>query len=169
MELNKKFIEEISQFETIYCHLSGGVHTSAIAYKLHDLGFENVSLIHNLTYLEYPECLEIIQKIIYDTDYSYNVIPPNLKGRRVSEIMKESFLAIPNIIEGLKTELIKTDNVRDYITCCKLLKKTSSRKWYTKKRRRFFYYFLMTCLKDHEEYKKKMRSDYITGFFKKRK
>ena len=132
MKLPKQFIEEISQFETIYCQVSGGVHTSAIAYKLYDLGFENVSLIHNQTYLEYPECLEIIQKIIYDTDYSYNVIPPNLKGRRISDIMKESFLAIPNIIEGLKTGVIRTDNVRDYITCCKLLKKTSSRKWYTK-------------------------------------
>ncbi|MFW9972798.1 MAG: hypothetical protein ACFFDF_21610 [Candidatus Odinarchaeota archaeon] len=132
MNLDNQFIEEISQFKTIYCHVSGGVHTSAIAYKLYDLGFENVSLIHNLTYLEYPECLKIIQKIIFDTDYSYNVIPPNLKGRKFSEIMKASFLAIPSVVKGLKSGIIKTNNVRDYIPCCRLLKKTSSRKWYTK-------------------------------------
>lgn len=132
MKLSEQFVEEITPFETIYCHQSGGVHTSAAAYLLKDYGFENVSLIHNLTYLEYPECLDTIQKIIYDTNYSYNVIPPNLKGKRMSEIMRESFLAIPKVRDGLKNGTIRSDNVRDHITCCKLLKKTSSRIWYTK-------------------------------------
>ena len=132
MRFNEQFIKEISGFETIYCHVSGGVHTTASAYLLKDHGFENVSLIHNLTYLEYPECLNLIQKIIFDTDYSYNVIPPNLKGKRMSEIMRESFSAIPKIKKGLEDETIKPDNVRDYITCCKIFKKTPSRIWYTK-------------------------------------
>lgn len=132
MRFNEQFIEEITPFETIYCHVSGGVHSTASAYLLKDHGFENVSLIHNLTYLEYPECLNLIQKIIYDTGYSYNVIPPNLKGKRMSEIMRESFLAIPKIKKGLENGTIKSDNVRDYIPCCKTLKKTSSRIWYTK-------------------------------------
>jgi len=132
LKLSKQFIEEITPFETIYCQQSGGIHSSAIAYLLKDYGFKNVSLIHNLTYLEYPECLNLIQRIIYDTDYSYNLIYPNLKGKRMSEIMKESFLAIPKIKKGLKDGTIKSGNVRDHITCCKFLKKTSSRIWYTK-------------------------------------
>ncbi len=132
MDLDKHFIEEISTFKTIYCHQSGGLHTSAIAYKLHEIGFKNVSLIHNQTYLEYPECLDTIQKIIFDTDFSYNVIPPNLKGKRMSELMRESFLVIPEIKKGIACKSIETSNIRDYIPCCKVLKKTSSRKWYTK-------------------------------------
>lgn len=132
LKLDSKFIDEISRFETIYCHKSGGVHTSAMAYLLFDYGFRNVSLIHNQTYLEYPECLNIIQKIIYDTDYSYNVIPPNLRGKRMSELMRKSFLVIPEVQKGLENGTIRSDNVRDYIPCCRYLKETSSRKWYTK-------------------------------------
>lgn len=131
MNLDKQFLEEISTFSNIYCHMSGGVHTSAIAYKLHDLGFK-VTLLHNQTYLEYPKCLDTIQKIIFDTDYSYNLIPPNLNGKRMSELMRESFLVIPDIQKGIVNKSINTSNVRDYIPCCKVLKKTSSRKWYTK-------------------------------------
>lgn len=50
----------------------------------------------------------------------------------MSSLMKESFRAIPKVIEGLKDGSIKRGNHRDYIPCCRCLKETSSRRWYTK-------------------------------------
>ncbi len=127
--LSGDFLEEISDFKTIYCLISGGYHSSSAALLLYDYGFKNVCLVHNRTYLEFKHALNLIQDIIYRTDYSYIQTEPNLHGKRVGQVIKESMNKVDDIVQYLTDNKI---NYRDLIPCCKILKKSPSRKLYTK-------------------------------------
>ena len=124
-----KFLDEISEFKTIYCLVSGGYHSTSAALLLYDYGFKNVSLVHNRTYLEMKHVLKLIQDLILRTDYSYNLVEPSLKGERVGSIFKASLMQVDKIAEYMREG---KGNYRDLIPCCKRLKKQPARKWYTK-------------------------------------
>lgn len=129
LKFEKKFILEIKKFKRIYCLISGGYHSTSTAYLLKDYGFKDVVLLHAKTYLEMKHALDTIQKVIYNTDYAYCEIEPNLKNKRVGQIFRESLEMIPQIVEYFKQD---RQDYRDLIPCCKLLKKSSSRKFYTR-------------------------------------
>ena len=127
-----QFIKEISDFRTIYCDFSGGYHSTTSALQLDDSGFENVVLIHNKTYLETKYCLDLIQKVIYMTDYPYILIDPKEYGlkERIGDIFRDSLKKVPEIIK--KFQCNESLNIRDIIPCCRKLKKAPSRRFYTK-------------------------------------
>lgn len=129
MKFPTLFLDEISTFRTIYCLISGGYHSTTASLLLKDHGFENVILLHNKTYLEMPHVLDLIQDIIYRTDYAYIETEPTLKDKNVGQIIKESLDKIPEIIKCFEEG---KGNYRDFIPCCKLLKKSPARKFYTK-------------------------------------
>lgn len=122
IELPKQFLNEISIFENIYIELSGGYHSSITAILFYELGYKNIGLIHNDTKLQYLECLENIQKIVYLTDYSLIFKHPSFKNKTMSMIMKESF-------QNIEKAKLHLRNYRDYFSCCKLLKQTRNYKW----------------------------------------
>ena len=122
IELPAKFLNEISEFENIYIELSGGYNSSVSVLLFHELGFKRVFLIHNDTKLQYIECSENIQKLIEITNYPLIVKAPNLRGKRISEVMKESFQNISLARENIK-------QYRDYFSCCRILKSHNSVKW----------------------------------------
>lgn len=126
---SQQFIHEISNFETIYCLLSGGYHSTTASLLLKDFGFNNVCLVHNKTYLEMKHVLNLIQDIIYRTDYSYIETEPDLKGKSIGLILKESLKKVPEIVKCFEQN---KGNYRDFIPCCKILKKSPARKFYTK-------------------------------------
>ena len=72
--------------------------------------------------------LDLIQKIIYLTDYPYILIEPNLK-ERIGKIYKDSLDMIPKIVEYY---IQNKRNVKDLIPCCHKLKKNPARRFYTK-------------------------------------
>ena len=126
MKLSEQFIEEISQFETIYCLTSGGWHSTASGLLLKDYGFENVILLHNNTHLEMKSSKKTMKELQKITQYKYIEIEPDLKGKTVWDIMKEAFQKIPEIREDVENG--KYDRTK--IPCCNLLKKYPSRKFY---------------------------------------
>ena len=126
IKLDKQFIEEIKQFETIYCLISGGYHSTASALLLKDNGFENVILIHNKTYLESRSSKETMKKLQKLTKYSYIETEPDLKGETVWEIMKRSFQKIPEVIEDIQNKRYD----RKKFECCTKLKKNSGDKFF---------------------------------------
>jgi len=128
MKFTECFLEEINKFTSIYCLISGGYHSTTSALLLKDYGFSNVYLVHNRTYLEMKSSLDLIQKIIYLTDYPYILVEPNLK-ERIGKIYKDSLNMIPEIIEYYKQN---KKNIRDLIPCCRKLKKNPARRFYTK-------------------------------------
>lgn len=121
IKLDKQFIEEIKQFETIYCLASGGYHSTASALLLKDHRFENVILLHNKTYLESRSSKETMKKLQKLTRYSYIETEPDLKGETVWEIMKRSFQKIPEVMEDIKNKKYN----RKKFECCTKLKKDS--------------------------------------------
>ena len=129
LSLPGKFLDEISNFKTIYCLISGGYHSSSAALLLYDYSFSNVCLLHNRTYLEQKNSLNLIQDIIYRTDYSYIQTEPNLKGKRVGQIFKESLDKVDLIVDCF---MKNKRNYRDFVPCCKKLKKGPARKFYTR-------------------------------------
>ena len=120
--LPEQFLREIDDFDNIYIEVSGGYHSNTSVLLFFELGYKNIGLIHNNTKLQYPECLENIHKLISLTDYSLLFKEVNLKNKRMSEILKESF----NNIEIAKLHL---KNYRDYFSCCKILKQKRNYKW----------------------------------------
>ncbi len=129
LAFTKGFLEEISTFKTIYCLISGGYHSTSACLLLYDYGFKNVCLVHNKTYLEFKHALNLIQDLIYRTDYSYIETKPNTHGKRIGQILKESMNQVDNIVQCF---INHKGNYRDFIPCCKILKKSPSRKLYTK-------------------------------------
>lgn len=120
--LPKQFLKEISNFKNIYIEISGGYHSTITSILFYELGYKNIGLIHNDTKLQYKECLDNIQKIVYITDYSLIFKEPNFKKKSMNLIMKESFKNIEKAKLHLK-------NYRDYFYCCKILKQTKNYKW----------------------------------------
>ena len=120
--LPEQFLSEISNFENIYIEISGGYNSTITAILFYELGYKNIGLIHNNTKLQYLECLENIQKVVNLTDYSLIFKEPILKGKKISEVLKESF----NNIEIAKNHL---KNYRDYFKCCSILKQKRNHKW----------------------------------------
>ena len=120
--LPEQFLREIDDFDNIYIEVSGGYHSNTSVLLFFELGYKNIGLIHNDTKLQYIECLENIQKIVYLTDYSLIFKQPNLKKRTMNSIMKESFQNIEIAKKHLK-------NYRDYFSCCKFLKQKRNYKW----------------------------------------
>lgn len=120
--LPKQFLREIEYFKNIYIEISGGYHSTITVLLFYELGYKNIGLIHNNTKLQYPECLENIQELVLLTDYSLIFKEVNLKNKRMSEILKESF----NNIEIARLHL---KNYRDYFSCCKILKQKRNYKW----------------------------------------
>ncbi|KKN18340.1 hypothetical protein LCGC14_0956600 [marine sediment metagenome] len=129
LSLSGNFLDEISIYKTIYCLISGGYHSTSAALLLYDYGFKNVCLVHNRTYLEFKHVLDLIQDIIYRTDYSYIETKPNLHGKRVGQIIKESMNKVDDIVQYFIDDRM---DYKDFIPCCKLLKKSPSRKLYTR-------------------------------------
>lgn len=125
--ITTEFLEEIKQFETIYCLISGGYHSTTTALLLKDHGFDNVKLLHNRTYLETKESMETMKKVIELTKYPYVETFPNIE-KRPGEIIRESFKDIDKII---KCMIDGKKNHRDFISCCRILKKSPARRWYT--------------------------------------
>lgn len=121
IKLPEQFLQEISKYKTIYIEISGGYNSTITAMLFHKLGYKNIGLIHNNTKLQYLECLENIQKVIYFTDYPIIFKEPKLK-KKMSIIMKESFKNIELAKNNLK-------NYRDYFSCCKILKQKRNHKW----------------------------------------
>lgn len=126
MKLSKQFIEEIKSFETIYCLVSGGYHSTTSGLLLKDHGFENVILLHNKTYLETKSSIEAMKKLQEITNYEYIETKPNLKGESVLEILKRSFQKIPDV----KIDIEKGHYDRTKFECCKKLKKGPRKKFY---------------------------------------
>ena len=124
IELPALFLDEISKFKHIYIEISGGYNSNVSVLLFHELGYKNIYLIHNDTKLQYSECLENIQKIIQITDYPIIIKEPNLRGKRISEIMKESFRNLDKARVN-----IKKHHSRDYFSCCRILKSHNSKKW----------------------------------------
>ena len=120
--LSGTFLKEISTFKNIYIEISGGYHSTITTILFYELGYKNIGLIHNNTKLQYLECLDNIQKLIFITDYSLIFKEPNLKKKSMNSIMKESFKNIEKARLHLK-------NYRDYFICCKVLKQTRNSKW----------------------------------------
>ncbi len=129
LTLSPKFLEEISTYKTIYCLFSAGYHSTSAVLLLKDYGFENVCLVHNRTYLEMKHVLDLIQDIIFKTDYSYIETYPDTKGKRIGQIIKESMEKVPEVVKSFQ---LGKSNYRDFIPCCKILKKSPARKFYTK-------------------------------------
>lgn len=130
IKLEKQFIEEISQFETIYCLVSGGYHSTASALLLKDNDFENVILVHNKTFLEMRSSVKTMQKLQDITKYPYIEIEPDLKGETVWEIMKRSLQKIPEVREDIRNK--KYD--RSKFECCRKLKKAPGYKFFRTKK-----------------------------------
>ena len=123
-----EFFNEIKKFKKIYCLISGGYHSTSAVYLLYDFGFKNITLIHNKTWLEMDHVNELIQKLIFETNYSYIETTPYTEIQALN-ILKTSLKEIPKIVESFKNNQL---NYRDWIPCCKKLKKSPSRKLYTK-------------------------------------
>jgi len=122
IELPGFFLEEISKFKNIYIEISGGYNSNVSVLLFHELGYKNIYLIHNDTKLQYNECLDNIQKIITITDYPIIIRQPNLRGRRIADIMKESF-------KNIEKARLNKKQYRDYFSCCRILKAYQSKKW----------------------------------------
>lgn len=119
------FFKEIENFKHFYIEISGGYHSTYTVLEFFRKGFKNCYLINNRTYLEYKECKENIDNLIYLTGYPINIIYPNLKKYgNMKELMKKSFEIIP-FIKGKK-------NYKSSIPCCKVLKKNPAKSWLRK-------------------------------------
>ena len=129
LKLEKLFIEEIKGFETIYCLISGGYHSTTSALLLHDYGFRNIVLVHNKTFLEMKSSIRTMQKIQNITKYPYIEIIPDLKGDSVWDIMRKSLQKIPEVREDIKNK--KYD--RSKFECCRKLKKSPGYKFFRTK------------------------------------
>ena len=120
--LSGQFLEEISKFKHIYIEISGGYNSTITVILFYELGYKNVYLIHNDTKLQYNECLENIQKVIQITDYPILIKQPNLKKKKMNEIMRESF-------ENIGKARLDLKHYRDYFFCCDILKQKRNHKW----------------------------------------
>ena len=124
---SNQFIKEISQYERQICLVSGGYHSSVSALELNELGFENVILLNNRTYLEEPFSLAIMNQVAAITKYPLIRAKPNLK-ERPGMILRESFEKLR--VEKVSTLMDKNNSYRDVIPCCRKLKKSPGKKWY---------------------------------------
>ena len=122
VEISTKFIEEIKRFDTIYCLVSGGYHSTTAALLLWYYGFKNVILVHNKTYLEMKSSIKTMKKLVELTGYEYIETKPDLKGESVWDIMRRSFMKIPEVREDIKNKRYD----RKKFECCDKLKKNSS-------------------------------------------
>jgi len=120
--LSEQFLQEINEYDNIYIEISGGYNSCITVILFYELGYKNIGLIHNDTKLQYSECLDNIQKIVYLTDYSLIFKQPILKGKKISNVLKESFQNINKVKGHLK-------NYRDYFKCCSILKQKRNHKW----------------------------------------
>lgn len=120
--LPEQFFNEIDEYKHIYIEISGGYHSSNTVLSFYEKGYENIYLIHNDTKLQYSKCLDNIQKLIYITDYSLIFKEPNLKKKKISILLKESF-------QNIEKAKLHIHNYRDYFTCCKVLKQNRKYKW----------------------------------------
>jgi len=114
--LPEQFFEQINDFKSIYIEVSGGYHSSNTVLSFYEKGYKNIGLIHNDTKLQYSKCLDNIQKLIYITDYSLIFKQPNLKKKKMNEIMKESF-------QNIEKAKLHLKNYRDYFFVVKFLNK----------------------------------------------
>lgn len=128
MKLPEQFIEEIKPFETIFCLVSGGWHSTTAALLLFKHKFKNVILVHNKTWLEMKSSLKTMQKLQQITGYEYIEIEPDLGEKTIWDVMKESFQKIPEVREDIQNK--KYD--RNKFSCCKVLKKGPSAKYFRK-------------------------------------
>lgn len=131
LELNYQFINEIEGFETIYCLISGGYHSTAAALLLKEYRFDNVKLVHNKTFLELKSSIATMNKIREITKFEYLETTPDLKGETVWDILKRSFLRIPEVREDIKNKRYD----RSKFECCNKLKKFPAKKFYRKIRK----------------------------------
>ncbi|KKN76352.1 hypothetical protein LCGC14_0372040 [marine sediment metagenome] len=131
VELSTKFIEEIKRFDIIYCLISGGYHSTTAALLLWYYGFTNVKLVHNKTFLELKSSLDTMKKLLAITKFEYLETTPNLKKENVWDILRRSFLRIPEVREDIKNK--KYD--RSKFECCNKLKKFPAKKFYRKIRK----------------------------------
>ena len=125
MKFDKKFIEELNQFEDIYCLISGGYHSTTSALLLKDSGFKNVTLLHNNTNLEMRTSLKTIDKVIEITGFEFIQVIPHLKGT-IWDLMKECFKKIPEVREDIKNGRYD----RTKFKCCYELKKKPIKHFY---------------------------------------
>jgi len=127
MKLEKQFIEQISPFETIYCLVSGGYHSTTSALLLHDYGFKNVILVHNKTFLEMKSSIKTMEQIQEITKYPYIEIEPSfLEGETVWNVMKRSLQKIPEVREDIKNKRYD----RNKFECCRKLKKSPGHRFF---------------------------------------
>lgn len=128
MKLSNQFIEEISSFETIYCLVSGGYHSTASALLLKDYDFKNVILLHNKTFLEMRSSIKTLKLLQEKTNYKYIETKPNFKGETIWDIMKRSFQKIPDAKKIIEKN--KDDYDRTIFECCNKLKKYPGKRFY---------------------------------------
>lgn len=135
MKFPKQFIDEISQFENIYCLITGGFNSSTSAFLLKDYGFKNVILLNNKTYLEEPIPLKTMYMVSELTGYPLIRTEPNLK-ERPGKILAESFeqWRVEAAVEDMKNI---RNTYRDKIPCCRKLKKTPGKKWFKENKLHF--------------------------------
>jgi len=126
MKLSKKFIDEIRDFKTIFCLISGGYHSTTIGLLLKDYNFKNVILLHNKTFLEMKSSMNTIKKLQNITKYEYKEIIPELEEETTWDILRRSFLKIPEVREDIKNNRYD----RTKFECCNKLKKFSAKKFY---------------------------------------
>lgn len=120
--LPEQFFKEIDEYKRIYVECSGGYNSTTTVLILFEKGYKNIGIIHNDTKLQYKECLDNLQKLVYITGYSLIFKEPNFKKYRLSEIMKKSF-------QNIEKAKLDIKNYRSYFVCCKILKNTRNRKW----------------------------------------
>lgn len=127
INLPDKFLQEISNFKKIYIEVSGGYNSNVSVLLFYEIGFKDITLIHNHTYLQYKECLENITKLIDLTNYSiiikYPKIPANFKS--INEVIKVSFQNIDKAKQNIK-------QYRDFFPCCRILKMKHNKSWNNK-------------------------------------
>jgi len=126
MKLSNQFIEEINSFETIYCLVSGGYHSTASALLLKDYGFENVILLHNKTLLEMKSSIKTLKLLQEKTNYEYIETIPDLKGETIWDILKRSFKQIPQMRKDVENGKYGHSNIE----CCNILKKYPAKRFF---------------------------------------
>lgn len=132
MKLDPKFIEEISQFETRYCLMSYGYHSTTSALQLKEHEIENVILVHNKTYLEPKHTIKTRKRVLELTNYKCIDTEPDLGNETIWELMKRSLAKIPEAMKVIEADKRRKEKKyhKHIFPCCKILKEDPGDKFF---------------------------------------
>jgi len=120
-------IEELNKFKRIYCWVSGGKDSTAVALALHDqvdqLNGQATFLIHSNTGLTMESSKRTLENLRKTVDFEYIELEPELKGQELKELLIRSFEAIPKA----RQDVLAGKYHREVFPCCKYLKHNPGR------------------------------------------